>query len=190
MRRHTLALAAGGILAGVAAILTGILSGVGVVEQAQLAARYTARTSFPLFLIVFTASAWQRMARTVWSRWLLRERRGVGLAFAAAHLVHLGALTGYFVISGESPPVMTVIGGGLAYIGIVALVLTSTDAAMRRMGRHWATLHRGVAWYVWAIFLFSYGRRALMWPEFGVPVVLLLAAAGAKLFAPRLIPRS
>ncbi len=121
---------------------------------------------------------------------LMRERRGLGLAFAAAHFVHLAALSAFFAISGDAPPVVTLVGGGLGYLGIAALVATSTDTAMRAMRGNWLRLHRTVTWYIWAIFLLSYVRRAVAAPEFILPVALLIVAAAVKLAAPRAIPRS
>src|SRR5262245_20175709 len=90
---------AGALLAGI----LGLSLGSTPVESWQLAARFTARWSFPLFLLAFTASAWPRLWPGRWTRALVRSRRGVGLGFATAHTVHLGALTTYSVVAGVAP---------------------------------------------------------------------------------------
>src|SRR5262249_51404182 len=76
-----------------AAIWLGRAIGSDVTEGWLLAARYTARVSFLLFLPVYCASSWHRLRPGPASRAVLANRRSLGLAFASAHTVHLGALS-------------------------------------------------------------------------------------------------
>jgi DMSO/TMAO reductase YedYZ heme-binding membrane subunit len=121
--------------------------------------RLTARIAFCFFFVVFTASAWRTWKATPLTTWLLRRRRHLGLSFALVHFVHLGALTSLFVTLGEMPARITVIGGGLAYLLLLALVLTSNQAAQRRLGRRWRILHLTGCWYLWFVFTQSYLGR-------------------------------
>ena len=95
------------------------------------------------------------------SRTLLRRRRSLGLACATAHTVHLAALTTFFAVKGTRPdPVPLVVGGG-AYLTLYAMAATSTDAAVRRLGRNWRRLHTFGVYYLWFVFAVTYGLRTL-----------------------------
>ncbi|HEY5756499.1 MAG TPA: hypothetical protein VIU34_11795, partial [Steroidobacter sp.] len=54
--------------------------------------RATARSSFALFALAFTASAACYFWPNAWTRWQLRNRRYLGVSFAVSHLVHLLAI--------------------------------------------------------------------------------------------------
>lgn len=172
---------------GVIAVALGLLLfGTGA-EGWSAATRWTARWALIPFALVFaTPGLLPRVGG--WVRELLRNRCGLGLAFALAHVVHAGAILIFFAVSGERPKALTLLGGGLAYALILAMALTSTDAAQRAMGRAWKHLHRWGLWYVFLIFAQSYaGRLARMGehaPEgaFGVTVLALALTL-------RLLPR-
>lgn len=139
----------------------GLAAGAAPDERWQLAARYTARLSFLLFLPVYAASAWHRLAPSAASRFVMRRRRAFGLGFATAHTVHLCALTTYQVTVEKWPDAATLIVGGGAYAAMFAMAATSNDAAVRRLGRSWRRLHSvGIHW-LWFVFTFSYAGRVL-----------------------------
>jgi DMSO/TMAO reductase YedYZ heme-binding membrane subunit len=182
-----IALACGvGIAGGLAAVLVGLGAGGPGAEGLRLAARYTARFSFLLFLPVFVASAWHGLAPSAASRFALRRRRALGLGFASAHAVHLGALTAALRAAGEAPDAAAAVVGGGAYVATFAMAATSNDAAVRKLGRHWRTLHRvGVHW-IWFVFAFSYAGRVAAGDLFFAPfVALALGALGVRLWALR-----
>ena len=189
MRASTL-FAFGAAAALAAALLALAVHDMGA-EGLLYATRWTARLSVLIFAAVFAAGGLYRLFGTS-ARPLVTNRRGLGLAFAAAHLVHLGALISWFVVSGEQPLTVVLLGGGIAYALIVAMALTSTDAAQRRLGRWWKRLHLFGIWYVWLIFFQSYLGRLLEGSErmtqgvYGV--TLLVLALGLRL-APRLMRR-
>src|SRR5262245_53298540 len=89
------------------------------------AARYTARVSFLFFVPVFYARAWHQLRPSAASRWAVRNRRYLGLAFATAHFVHLFALTRFNVVTDQVPNVVTLVGGGGAYVFLTAMAATS-----------------------------------------------------------------
>lgn len=168
---------AGGAGALIAVALGLLVFGTGP-EGWSAATRWTARWALIPFALVFATPGLLPRAGG-WIRPLLRSRRGLGLAFALAHGVHAGAIIIYFAVSGERPKPLTLVGGGLAYLFILAMALTSTNAAQRAMGGAWKHLHRWGLWYVFLIFAQSYaGRLARMGehaPEgaFGVAVLAL-----------------
>lgn len=174
------AVAIGGAGALAAITLAILVHGSGT-EGWSAATRWTARWALIPFALVFASRGLLPRARG-WFRELLRNRRGLGLAFALAHVIHAACFVTYFAVSGERPALITLLGGGLAYVFILAMALTSTNAAQRAMGAWWKHLHRWGLWYVFLIFAQSYaGRLARMGehaPEgaFGVAVLALALA--------------
>ena len=117
---------------------------------------------------------------------LVRDRRWWGLGFAACHTIHLYALVTYLNLSGESRPLQTLIGGGLGYGLMYAMVLTSSNAAQYALGRNWKRLHKlGIHW-LWFIFAFSYLGRVMEgveMPYAGIALGVALAALGLRIMA-------
>jgi sulfoxide reductase heme-binding subunit YedZ len=126
-------------------------------EAAAAAARYTARFSFLLFILAWSASALAKLWPGGWRTVLVRRRRAVGLSFAAAHFVHLGALL-IAVLAFVTPRSMTTIyGGGLGYVFIALMALTSNDWSVRTLGpKHWKLLHTVGGIAIATIFFVSY----------------------------------
>ena len=62
------------------------------VAGARLVIRMTARTSLILFLLAFVATALRRLAPSPFTSWLRKNRRYVGVSFAASHAIHLVAI--------------------------------------------------------------------------------------------------
>ena len=184
---RVVALGGAGALAAVALGL--IVHGTGV-DGWSAATRWTARWALIPLVLAFAASG--LLPRTGGAvRDLLRNRRGLGLAFALAHGVHAVAIVILFVKLGERPANVALVGGGLAYMFILAMAVTSTNAAQRAMGRWWKRLHRVGIWYVFLIFAQSYAGRLAEFDEHGPEglygvTLLLLALAGR--FAPRRQP--
>lgn len=148
-----------GLLAGLGAVAAAMLAGQTSAEQALLAARWTARTALPVFLIAYLASSLVRLWPGDLSRALLRRRRQWGLGFALAHAIHLVALAVNVLVFGPARPWQTLIGGGIAYLMVLLMALTSNDASMRRLGKGWRWLHRFGIHYIWLIFFLSYASR-------------------------------
>lgn len=183
VRAIATACAAAGALA-LAAVAIGLARGEDPTEGWRLAARYTARVAFLLFLPVYGASAWHRLARSAASRFAVEQRRALGLGFATAHTVHLGALVAFNVLAGERPDLPTVVVGGGAYLAMFAMAATSTDAAVRRLGRRWRTLHRIGAHWLWFVFAFSYTGRVAAGQLFFAPfAALAFAGLAARVVA-------
>lgn len=173
-----------GFAGGLAAVAIGRGWASGALDGPVLAARYTARFSFLLFLPVYLASSWHRLAPSAASRWAMVHRRALGLGFASAHTVHLGALLAALRASGEPMALSTAIVGGGAYAMTFAMAATSNDAAVRALGRHWRTLHRiGIHW-IWFVFAFSYSGRLAGGKAFFLPfAALAFGALGVRLLA-------
>jgi sulfoxide reductase heme-binding subunit YedZ len=180
-RRWPLAL---GILLGLAAVYAGLWTGADQVAGWQLAARWTARVGFPVFIIAYAASSLLRLWPSDLTKALVRDRRWWGLGFAACHTIHLYALVTYLRLSGEGRELPVLIGGGGAYAIMYLMALTSSDAAQRALGRNWKRLHTlGIHW-LWFVFAFSYfGRVAegVELPYAGLALAVALAALGLRI---------
>lgn len=144
--------------AGVALVLAACVSYGWNETGTQLAARYTARFSALLFVVVFVSRPLFNLWRTDFTRDLLRRRRQLGLGFALAHGIHLLAIVAFFIASGawfgsgDIP-------AGLTYLFIALMAVTSNDASVRRLGRWWKRLHRTGIWAIFLTFSIAYGGR-------------------------------
>ncbi|MFT4572497.1 MAG: sulfoxide reductase heme-binding subunit YedZ [Hyphomicrobiaceae bacterium] len=134
--------------------------GEGLTESGlQMFTRHTARFSFSIFIVAFFASSLAKLAPASFTRALVRNRRCLGLAFALAHFIHLGAIIGYFTFLATVPDAAAIVGGGLGYVFVALLALTSTNAWMNRLGRNWKRLHTVGVYYIWIIFAQTYAGR-------------------------------
>lgn len=173
-----------GLIAGLAAVYAGFAAGSDAIEQWRLAARWTARVGFPIFLLAYSASSLGRMWPGGWRRALWRDRRWWGLGFAVSHTIHLYALVTYLQISGEQRPLPVLLIGGGAYVMLYLMALTSNEAAMRALGKNWRRLHTlGIHW-LWFVYAISYfGRigeaRDLAWSS--LAFTLSAAALGLRI---------
>lgn len=179
-------------------VLASILIGAGVVltlwwipdpEQAWRAAiRLTARTSALLFLLAFGAAAAAALWPGPFTRWARRNRRYLGLSFAASHAIHaftflslasLSATLGSQVLS----PGMLVV-GGIGYFFVFALAATSSDRAQAVLGmRWWRRLHAIGTHWLWLQFLVSFIKHAAEHPEAWVGAFMVLAVMGVRILA-------
>lgn len=175
--------------AAVAAAAVGVLGlvigGGWTHEGALMATRLTARFAFPIFLAAWSASALAALFPGGWRTALLRRRRAVGLSFAAAHFVHLAFILNLVLVFHHAPPNVTVYGGGLVYVLIAAMALTSNDAAIKAMGRKaWKALHTTGGLAILLVFANSYVARLKTMPGLAAPALALIAVAvGLKLAA-------
>lgn len=177
-----------GIALGLAAIATGFAAGNERIEDWQLAARWTARVGFPLFMITYVASSLAKLWPSPLTRNLWQNRRYWGLGFAASHTIHLYALVTYLRMNAETRTFASLIPGGLAYLFIFAMALTSNDAAMRALGKNWKRLHTVGIHYIWLIFTLAYAGRigtAATRAEGLIGVTLSLTALSLRIAARR-----
>lgn len=164
--------------------------GVGVVgldvEGARWLIHTTARIALVVFLLTFSASALNGLFAGPAGKRLLRNRRYLGLCFATSHVFHTIALFWYAETLGKSFPDLvsppTLVAFLLGYVLLVAMTLTSTDGARRRLGRtRWTVLHRSGMYYLYALFVFSYLFRALKGDVLGIVLMIaLLATLGMR----------
>lgn len=160
-----------------ATALVHVLTGGGT-DGYRAAIRLTARTSLVLFLMSFAASSLIQLAPSPATRWMMRNRRHLGVSFAVSHLIHAAAILAlvradiglFWQLSSPG----SIITGGSTYLVIALMTATSLDGAARRIGaRLWRSLHWWGAWYIWVSFVFTNGKRVPMSAWYLVPVALL-----------------
>ena len=68
------------------------------VDGVRMVIRFTARTSLLFFCLAFSAAALARLWPNAGTRWLRRNRRYLGVTFAASHAIHLFAIACFAVM--------------------------------------------------------------------------------------------
>jgi len=153
--------------------------------------RATARTSFLFFGLAFSAAALRAVWPNAWTRWQRRNRRYLGVAFAASHGVHAVAILSLALVSPlafrEATTAPMLIFGGLGYLFIVLMVATSFDRTAHAIGaRAWRVLHRVGANYLWLVFLNGFLSRAeggvFYWMAVAVLIAIMLLRIAAWYF--------
>jgi sulfoxide reductase heme-binding subunit YedZ len=157
------------------------------VDGLRTAIRATARTSLLLFLPVFAASALVRLQPNDTTRWLHRNRRYLGVSFAASHILHAFAIIAFAVAAPDlfwsMTNTSTLITGGTAYLLIFAMAATSFDRAVRWLGiRNWRALHWAGSWYIAISFIVTNAKRTPGMPLYWLAVALTTAVILLRLF--------
>lgn len=173
----------------VAAMLAVVFAAWGTGQHGLSAGiRWTARSSLAFFLPTFAASALVALRPGAATKWLLRNRRYLGLSLAVSHAFHLVLIvllatlhSDYFTrtteLAGE-------LGGSVGFALLLAMALTSTDRAQDRLGRRrWRALHLTGMYALWAIFTFTYLGRTAVAPAHAPALVLLLTTMGLRVTA-------
>jgi DMSO/TMAO reductase YedYZ heme-binding membrane subunit len=151
------------------------------VEGVRMVIRFTARTSLMLFCLAFSAAALARLWPNAWTRWQRRNRRYLGVTFAASHGMHLIAIVCFAVMdpvgyAAATSPASYVF-GGLGYAFIIAMTATSFDRTASAMGvRAWRLLHLIGGYYLLFQFTVSFGKRVPDMPLYAlflIPLVLV-----------------
>jgi methionine sulfoxide reductase heme-binding subunit len=176
-----------GLALGLAAVALGWWAGATPAEEAKLAARWTARIALPMFLVAYLASSLLRLWSGDLTKALVRRRRQWGLGFALTHTIHLAALA-YNVLNYDPRSLPSLFPGGLAYVMVYIMAMTSNNTSMKALGKNWKRLHIFGIDYIWFIFTASYVTRIFK-PEMMATGLLftpvMFAALGLRLYARR-----
>jgi DMSO/TMAO reductase YedYZ heme-binding membrane subunit len=179
------------------ALLTLVLTGLCVwiagmrgfeVEGVRMAIRFTARTSLLFFCLAFSAAALARLRPNAWTRWQRRNRRQLGVTFAASHALHALAIIAFARIDpagfAATTNLASYVFGSLGYAIIIAMTATSFDRAAAAIGpRAWHMLHLVGGYYLWAQFVIAFGKRIPAIPLYGLFLIPLFAVLAMRLIA-------
>lgn len=144
------------------ALISLLLEGTGQAGT-TLYLRNTGRLATVVFALAFSASALVTLFgdRVSWPK---RHRRNLGLGFAAVMAVHLVAIVALFFVrepqytgitlpgNETSPwimPLLVLLGGGVGFLIVLAMTITSFAAPRRRLGEHrWRLMHLLGGWFL------------------------------------------
>jgi DMSO/TMAO reductase YedYZ heme-binding membrane subunit len=158
------------------------------VEGVRMVIRFTARSSLVLFCLAFGAAALARLWPNAWTRWQRRNRRYLGLSFAASHAIHAVAIVVFAKLDpagfAEATSPASYIFGGIGYAVIVAMSATSFDRTAALIGpRAWRALHLAGGYYLWFQFMVSFGKRVPAMPAYAAFLIPLLAVMALRMLA-------
>ena len=158
------------------------------VDGVRMVIRFTARTSLLLFCLAFGAGALARLWPNAWTRWQRRNRRALGVSFAASHAIHAIAIVAFAAMSPpqfrEATSMATFIFGSIGYGFIIAMTATSFDRTADAIGpRAWRVLHLTGGYYLLLQFMVSFGKRIPGMPLYGLFLVPLLAVFAVRMIA-------
>lgn len=150
------------IAALAAALVSLLLEGTGQAGT-TLYLRNTGRLATVVFALAFSASALVTLFGDRMS-WPARNRRNLGLGFAAVMAVHLVAIVALFFVreprytgitlpgNETSPlimPLLVLLGGGAGLLIVMAMTITSFTIPRRRLGeQRWRHLHHLGGWFL------------------------------------------
>lgn len=164
------------------------------VEGVRMVIRFTARSSLLLFCLAFSAAALARLWPNAWTRWQCRNRRYLGLSFAASHAIHAVAIVAFARMDpagfAEATSTASYIFGGIGYAFIIAMSATSFDRTAALLGPHaWRALHLTAGYYLWFQFMVSFGKRVPAMPLYAAFLIPLVAVMTLRLVAMAARPR-
>lgn len=127
--------------------------------------RWSARFSLICFCLAFGASASDAIFKGAMSKWILIHRRFIGVSFAIIHLIHLFfLLLLHFSFDQIFVPqaVFEVTLGGLAYLFVVLMLLTSFKFFARHLSKDsWRKLHLIGGYWILIVFTSSMVGRVV-----------------------------
>lgn len=147
-------------------LITGPISSVMVIamiradltnaESVSSMIQLSVRCAVPLLFLAFAASSAQALLPGPFSRWLLRNRKFIGLCFAAAMAWQLlfilwlvTVYTDYYV--DEVYVLRDAIEGVVGYLFLIAMTLTSFRFGRKHLRpRQWKLLHKSGIYFLWA----------------------------------------
>ena len=155
-------------------------------ESTRQAIRISARIAVVLFSMAFGASALHRLTKNPITWWMRMNRKYLGISFAVLHLIHLCFL---LILQQNFHPVfnmaktVSLLGGGLAYVFLILMLLTSFKRFSKYLSpKNWTLLHTVGGYWIWFIFIRTYLKRAMTESEYMPIVVMLIGAVLIRLF--------
>jgi sulfoxide reductase heme-binding subunit YedZ len=179
------------------AVLTLVLAGLCIwiagmrqfeVDGVRMVIRFTARTSLLFFCLAFSAASLARLWPNAWTWWQRRNRRDLGVTFAASHVIHAVAIACFAIMDplgyAAATSAASYIFGGIGYAFILAMAATSFDRTADAIGpRAWRILHLTGGYYLWFQFMVSFGKRIPDMPLYSLFLIPLLAVMALRLIA-------
>jgi sulfoxide reductase heme-binding subunit YedZ len=150
----------------------------GISEMIQMSVRCTV----PLLFLAFATSAMAVLFPGTFTRWLLRNRRSIGLSYAAAMAWQLFFIlwmwTGHWdYYTGEVYLLGDIIFQVPGYLTILAMTITSFHPVRRRMSlMQWRVLHKMGIYFLWFILVDTYYYELTYYGDIQIIDYIFLAA--------------
>ena len=169
------------------------------VDGVRMVIRFTARTSLLFFCLAFAAAALARLWPNAFTGWLRRNRRYLGVTFAASHAIHAVVIVRFAIMDpvgyAAATSIASYVFGGIGYAFIIAMTATSFDRTAAAIGpRAWRMLHLVGGYYLWLQFMVSFGKRIPDMPLYALFLIPLVAVFALRMIsmaakqAPRTVP--
>jgi DMSO/TMAO reductase YedYZ heme-binding membrane subunit len=158
------------------------------VDGVRMVIRFTARSSLLFFCLAFSAAALARLWPNAWTRWQRRNRRILGLTFAASHGIHAIAIAAFAVMDpagyAAATSIASYIFGGIGYAVILAMTATSFDRTAKALGASaWRRLHLIGGYYLLFQFAVSFGKRIPDMPLYALFLIPLVAVFALRMIS-------
>jgi methionine sulfoxide reductase heme-binding subunit len=151
-------------------------------EAIRWAVRRTADIAFIMLFFSFGASSLHFVLKSDFSRWLMQNRRYLGISFGISFLLH--AFLILFLALRYPEPLLSDLSNTTIYTGIVAfsfttlMTLTSNNAAVNFLGRKlWSALHTVGGYYLLTVFTLTFLSQlenVYFWPNALAAISLIL----------------
>lgn len=158
------------------------LQGAGI-EGTSAVLRFTARTSYALYLAAFVAAPLAALSASPIFRRLRANRRYLGVGFAASHTVHLAAIIRFGSLQPGLYDAVTLALGGLGFVFLAAMTTTSFNRTTRMLGpRAWKALHKTGMYYLGIIFVATAAGNIAARPAYLIYPASFLAVWALRLY--------
>lgn len=177
------------IVFGALGLFTLFLGLKGISEEGvRLIIQWTAKIDVLCFCIAFGAASFHRTIKNSFSFWVYMNRKYFGISFAILHLIHLITLA---VLQYSFHPVFekaansSLVAGGLAYLFVILMLLTSFERYSKMISRrNWDALHTIGGYWILGVFFITYLKRVQneeYWALFFL--LLIISVLGMRLIA-------
>ena len=136
-------------------------------SRVSYALRSSAQLAFLTYVIIFVARPLRQLLPHRFTQTLLRIRPYLGVGLAAIMSVHLVLIAWWFIfVARQSPPLVTLLAGGFAYLLIFLMLITTYAAPARALGpRKWRLLHKTGLYVIGAVYLNALIRDVIAKPS-------------------------
>ena len=163
------------------------LNGMGMSEESvRQTGIHLAKISFSLFILIYITSALFAKYPSQITQALLQNRRYLGISYGVVHLAHGAVIVTYMGLFGVGAiSWITLVAGSLGYVVIIAMLATSNDASVAKLGAKWHTLHRWGMHYLWFVFTYTLVTKSFENPAFISSAVVAIGAFAFRIWVIR-----
>ncbi len=148
--------------------------------------RIASRTAFFFFILPFWAGPLWKVWKHDFSKFLMQNRRYLGIAAAFSQTVFIGLVAWtYSNIPRPLDEILALREMIIGYSGMVTywvLAFTSNDTSAKFLGKNWKILHMVGLYYLWYIYINSYAPGLHRVPEHILPLAFLVGGFALRMY--------